>query len=53
MTREDFQRLAAWQPEKVEPLQRTEGRDTYTIVEVFKDTSFLNEPPREEEKQSR
>jgi hypothetical protein len=50
MTREDLRRLAAWQPENAEPIQRTQGRDTYTIVEVFQDTSFLDEPQREKEK---
>lgn len=53
MTRQDLQRLLNKKATKTEPLQRTEGRDTYMVIEVFRDTSFLTTATNEQKKESK
>jgi hypothetical protein len=52
MTRERLKQLAMRRPEKIEPLQKSGKRDTYMVIEVFKDTSFLTEERPERDKQT-
>jgi len=52
MTREELQRLANKKRTKTEPLQRAKGRDTYAVIEVFRDTSFLTTQAQDQEKES-
>jgi hypothetical protein len=53
MTRQDLQRLASKEIKKTEPLQRLTGRDTYVVISVFKDTSFLTEQARDQDKKAK
>jgi hypothetical protein len=53
MTRKDLQRLASRKITKTEPLQRTRGKDTYAVIEVFRDTSFLTTSPQDQKKESK
>lgn len=49
MTREELKKLATRREENREPLQKRQGKDTYVVMEVFKDTSFLTEGVQKQE----
>jgi len=45
MTKEDLERLATRPSEKLTP--RNGEKDTYVVVKIFDDTSFLRDKPEE------